>query len=292
MSLHIRREVMADVTFGVKVPEELKNELSELMKDSTLSGKEFMGMLLASYKLEKAKEENSLFEGDLKELQTLLKRVQGIYTHMIEKSQLGYQEQLKEIEKKIEEQVAEKEEILLEHKKTKEVLEDAEKKEFNQLQEIETLKSKLSDVVKEKEQVQQQLNNHLLLHTKFEEEVTLLKEQVTGYKRLEIEIEERNNENSKLKNRNDELASEIWFLQREVEKLKEEKNQLETKQQQELTQLKDKQELQLRNELLEQKLSFKEEISHLKEQITKEKEAYHQLERDYTQKLQDMYKQK
>ncbi len=283
---------MADVTFGVKVPEELKNELSELMKDSTLSGKEFMGMLLASYKLEKAKEENSLFEGDLKELQTLLKRVQGIYTHMIEKSQLGYQEQLKEIEKKIEEQVAEKEEILLEHKKTKEILEDAEKKEFSQLQEIEALKSKLSDVVKEKEQVQQQLNNHLLLHTKFEEEITLLKEQVTGYKRLELEIEERNNENGKLKNRNDELASEIWFLQREVEKLKEEKNQLETKQQQELTQLKDKQELQLRNELLEQKLSFKEEISHLKEQITKEKETYHQLERDYTQKLQDMYKQK
>ncbi len=283
---------MADVTFGVKVPEELKNELSELMKDSTLSGKEFMGMLLASYKLEKAKEENSLFEGDLKELQTLLKRVQGIYTHMIEKSQLGYQEQLKEIEKKIEEQVAEKEEILLEHKKTKEILENAEKKEFSQLQEIEALKSKLSDVVKEKEQVQQQLNNHLLLHTKFEEEITLLKEQVTGYKRLELEIEERNNENGKLKNRNDELASEIWFLQREVEKLKEEKNQLETKQQQELTQLKDKQELQLRNELLEQKLSFKEEISHLKEQITKEKEAYHQLERDYTQKLQDMYKQK
>ncbi len=283
---------MADVTFGVKVPEELKNELSELMKDSTLSGKEFMGMLLASYKLEKAKEENSLFEGDLKELQTLLKRVQGIYTHMIEKSQLGYQQQLKEIEKKIEEQVAEKEEILLEHKKTKEILEDAEKKEFSQLQEIEALKSKLSDVVKEKEQVQQQLNNHLLLHTKFEEEITLLKEQVTGYKRLELEIEERNNENGKLKNRNDELASEIWFLQREVEKLKEEKNQLETKQQQELTQLKDKQELQLRNELLEQKLSFKEDISHLKEQITKEKEAYHQLERDYTQKLQDMYKQK
>ena len=147
-------------------------------------------------------------------------------------------------------------------------------------------------MVKEKEQVQQQLNNHLLLHTKFEEEITLLKEQVTGYKRLELEIEERNNENGKLKNRNDELASEIWFLQREVEKLKEEKNQLETKQQQELTQLKDKQELQLRNELLEQKLSFKEDISHLKEQITKEKEAYHQLERDYTQKLQDMYKQK
>lgn len=283
---------MADVTFGVKVPEELKNELSELMKDSTLSGKEFMGMLLASYKLEKAKEENLLFEGDLKELQTLLKRVQGIYTHMIEKSQLDYQEQLKEIEKKIEEQVAEKEEILLEHKKTKEILEDAERKEFSQLQEIETLKSKLSDVVKEKEQVQQQLNNHLLLHTKFEQEITLLKEQVAGYKRLELEIEERNNENGKLKNRNDELASEIWFLQREVEKLKEEKNQLETKQQQELTQLKDKQELQLRNELLEQKLSFKEEISHLKEQITKEKEAYHQLERDYTQKLQDMYKQK
>ena len=30
---------MADVTFGVKVPEEMKNELAEIMKSTQLTGK-------------------------------------------------------------------------------------------------------------------------------------------------------------------------------------------------------------------------------------------------------------
>ena len=39
---------MADVTFGVKVPEEMKNELAEIMKSTQLTGKEFMGLLLTT----------------------------------------------------------------------------------------------------------------------------------------------------------------------------------------------------------------------------------------------------
>lgn len=282
---------MADVTFGVKVPEEMKNELSELMKDSTLSGKEFMGLLLSSYKLEKAKEESDLFEGDLKELQIVLKRVQSIYTHMIEKSALHYNEQIKEVEKKVDEQLNEKEALLIEQKKLEEALELSQKKEVKQLHEIETLKDKLSTLTQSKEQLKQQLNNHLLLHTKFEEEIIYLKEQLENSKRLVVEIEERNTENTKLKNRNDELASEVWFLQREVEKLKEEKNHIEVKQQQELEQLKDKQVLEVRNQLLEQKLAFKEEIADLKEQLSKAKEDHHQLEYHFQQKLKELSKE-
>ena len=47
---------MADVTFGVKVPEEMKNELAEIMKSTQLTGKEFMGLLLTTYKLEQKKQ--------------------------------------------------------------------------------------------------------------------------------------------------------------------------------------------------------------------------------------------
>ena len=283
---------MADVTFGVKVPEEMKNELSELMKDSTLSGKEFMGLLLSSYKLEKAKEEHDLFEGDLKELQVVLKRVQSIYTHMIEKSKLNHTEQMNEVAKKVDEQINQKETLLVEQKKLEEALESSQKKEAKHLLEIETLKEKLNSLSQSKEQLKQQLNNHLLLHTKFEEEISHLKEQIEHSKRLSIEIEERNTENSKLKNRNDELASEIWFLQREVEKLKEEKIQMEVKQQQELEQLKDKHTLEVRNQLLEQKLSFKEEIADLKEKLGKAKEDYHLLEYELQQKTKEFSKQK
>ena len=283
---------MADVTFGVKVSEEMKNELSELMKDSTLSGKEFMGLLLASYKLEKGKEENNLFESDLKELQTLLKRVQSIYTHMIEKSHLNYQEQVNIIKKEIETHLKEKEVLVQDFKKAEETLEANEKKVAKQVLEIEDLNQALKKSKTDKEQLNQQLSNHLLLHTKFEAEISNLKAQLESTQRLEIEIEERNKENTKLKNRNDELASEIWFLQREVEKLKEERVQVENQTQLEIAQLKDKQQLQLKNELLEQKLNFKEEVAQLKEEIANAKQVHSELEREYNQKLQDMYKDK
>jgi len=47
---------MADTTFGVKVPEELKEQLSKLMQDSGLSGKDFMQSLVNVYHVEKTKE--------------------------------------------------------------------------------------------------------------------------------------------------------------------------------------------------------------------------------------------
>ena len=283
---------MADVTFGVKVPEEMKNELSELMKDSSLSGKEFMGLLLASYKLEKGKKENDLFENDLGELQTLLKRVQSIYIHMIEKSQLNHQAHIKDIKEEIEVHLKEKD-ILIENQKRVEAdLEVNNQKVGKYIIEIDNLKKELESSNHSKEQLHQQLSNHLLLHTKFEEEISILKSQLEDSKRLEIEIEERNEENNKLKNRNDELASEIWFLQREIEKLKEEKIQLENQTKLEITQIKDKHDLQLKNSLLEQKLSFKEEIAYLKEEISKAHQAYQELEYQYNKKLQIMHEHK
>ena len=283
---------MADVTFGVKVPEEMKNELSELMKDSSLSGKEFMGLLLASYKLEKGKKDNNLFENDLGELQTLLKRVQSIYIHMIEKSQLNHQEHIKDIKEEIEAHLKEKE-ILIENQKRVEAdLEVNNQKVGKYIIEIDNLKKELESSNHTKEQLHQQLSNHLLLHTKFEEEISILKTQLEDSKRLEIEIEERNEENNKLKNRSDELASEIWFLQREIEKLKEEKIQLENQAKFEITQIKDKHDLQLKNSLLEQKLSFKEEIACLKEEISKAHQAYQELEYQYNKKLQTMHEHK
>ena len=77
-----------------------------------------------------------------------------------------------------------------------------------------------------------------------------------------------------------------------MEKLKEERVQVENQTQLEIAQLKDKQQLQLKNELLEQKLNFKEEVAQLKEEIANAKQVHSELEREYNQKLQDMYKDK
>ena len=271
---------MGDVTFGVKVSEEMKNELSQLMKEHTLSGKEFMSMLLASYHLDKAREETQLFESDIVELQNLTKRIQGIFLNMTEKSKVSYKEELDALKKVIETQQTEKDEWV----KTKDTLEaalkEAQVKENEAQKREETLCEKVSIAYKEIEVLKKQLENNLLLHHKFEEEASKLKEQIKSYKRLEVEIEERNNENTKLKERNDEIASEIWFLQKEIQQLhkkyEDEKNIAQTQF-----------DLKLSNALLNQQLEWQEKNNSLKEEILSLKEEKVALEKQYHRKLEE-----
>ena len=280
----MENDYMADVTFGVKVPEEMKNELSELMKESTVSGKEFMGMLIASYKLEKAKESSTLFDGDLKELQGLIKRIQSLFINMIDKSSLEIETIKGESEKKLADKENEKkqfEEMIEGHQAT-----------IQQLQEnikvLETKNKQLENQLIESDEdiktYKQQLKNQSLLDAKYQDEIHALNEKLEGYKRLDLEIEERNDECTKLKQRNDEIASEVWFLKREVEKTQSEKEVLTEKYKKDLTQMKVQHELELKNQLLEQKLStslenvkLMEEISLLKDQLAKSLEANQQM---------------
>ncbi|MBQ1274214.1 MAG: hypothetical protein U0L26_08930 [Cellulosilyticum sp.] len=278
---------MADVTFGVKVSEEMKNELSLLMKEHALSGKEFMSMLLASYRLDQAKDEANLYESDIVELQNLIKRIQSIFLNMTEKSKLSHKEEQEALEKVIEAQKVEKEKVIEEQESLKKALAETKEKEAEWKKQEEALKKEIEKAQKEAKLQKTQLENNLLLHKKFEEEVEQLKERIASLERLETEIEERNNENTKLKTRNDELASEVWFLQRDIEKQTKEKEQLLEKQEKEVKVIEQQYELRLKNELLEQKLNFSEQISELKDQIVSIKEEKNELEKSFQDKLEN-----
>lgn len=282
---------MSDVTFGVKVSEEMKNELSQLMKEHTLSGKEFMSMLLASYHLDKAREETQLFESDIVELQNLTKRIQGIFLNMTEKSKMSYKEELDTLKKVIETQQTEKNEWTKTKDELEAALKEAQVRENEAQKREEALCEKVSIAHKEVDVLKKQLENNLLLHQKFEEEVSKLKEKVKSYKRLEAEIEERNNENTKLKERNDEIASEIWFLQREVEKLQKEIEQLYKKHEDEKNVIKAQFDLKLNNALLNQQLEWQEKNNLLKEEILLLKEEKVALEKQYHKKFEEFLAQ-
>ena len=74
---------MADVTFGVKMPEELKKLIEDLMKDAGLrTNKDFMQSLVNSYIVEKTKESIPKIAEDLKELQIITQRTNDIYLNM------------------------------------------------------------------------------------------------------------------------------------------------------------------------------------------------------------------
>jgi chromosome segregation ATPase len=73
---------MSNKTFGLKVPDELYNEASNLMSVLDVSGEEFLNTLIASYKTEKTKEQIPLVAKDIKELQGLTRRIFDIYLNL------------------------------------------------------------------------------------------------------------------------------------------------------------------------------------------------------------------
>ncbi|MEG0711608.1 MAG: hypothetical protein RR448_05120 [Niameybacter sp.] len=264
---------MADVTFGVKVPEDMKNELAELMKNTQLTGKEFMNLLLGAYKLEQQKQSDHMLVQDIDELQRLLQRIQMMYLNMSERVNLIIEDRLSEVEQILGEKEEEKMKVLEEKTTLEETikkLQDETLKTFKE--ENKKLEAEICGLKKDSEVLEaiiqeqkQQIKQHSTLCEKYEEEIERLKDENSKWGRLELEIEERTAENERLQIRNDEIASELWFSQREVEKSKETVKLATEKHVQEVTSLKDKQTLELKNYLLEQNLAFNEEKRQMQE---------------------------
>lgn len=276
---------MADVTFGVKVPEEMKGELSEIMKNTQLSGKEFMSLLLTSYKLEQNKQNQKMQTSEIDELQRLLQRIQHIYMNMNERSALVKEEELRIQEERVQEK---DEAIALLNTQ----IEDLKKAMGDQALSYKKLEDKIKEqdnlllahdesVVEYKTQIQQQR----ALSQKYEETICGLKERIDLLERLEMEIAERNEENQKLQTRNDDLASEVWFLQREKEKIELEKTTELEKKEEIINKLQERYELEQKNSLLEQKLIFSQKIDLLKEE-------HYRMQQVLNDKLQEVLQNK
>lgn len=271
---------MADVTFGVKVPEEMKIELSDIMKNTDLSGKEFMNMLLTAYKLESNKKQQNFYAQDIEELQRLLNRIQGIYLNLGQKTEFIIEEKLQDGQKIIEEKELKLTEFLEKIDSLEKAVENKEKTLKESKKNIDEMNKNHLGMINELDDSKKQLKNNQLLYDKYESEIKQLQKTIEGFKRLELEIEERNEENQKLKTRNDEIASEMWFLQRDMDKLKEELAGVIVKSEEDQDKIKKNYALELKNQLLEQKLEFNNQINLLKE-------ANFNSQQEYTQKMQD-----
>jgi chromosome segregation ATPase len=73
---------MADTTWAVRVDEQTKQEVIELLNSSGDQGKEFLISMMTAYKLKKAEEMQPLASQDLKELQIHINRIQDIYYNL------------------------------------------------------------------------------------------------------------------------------------------------------------------------------------------------------------------
>lgn len=272
---------MADVTFGVKVPEEMKNELAEIMKSTQLTGKEFMGLLLTTYKLEQKKQAEDLLVKDIDELQRLLQRIQTMYLNVSERVGLIVEERIGEVEAVVVQKEEEKETLIKEKSLLEEKINNLLKEKEEAKDRYVALEKAYSELEEQISEQKIQIKQHHTLCEKYEEQIVGLKEENSKWERLEIEIKERNEENERLKVRNDEVSSELWFAQREVEKLKELLKQEEDGKNKELTTLKEKYDLELENSLLEQKLVFTNKIEVLKEE-------QHKVQQELNDRIQNL----
>lgn len=272
---------MADVTFGVKVPEEMKNELAEIMKSTQLTGKEFMGLLLTTYKLEQKKQAEDLLVKDIDELQRLLQRIQTMYLNVSERVGLIVEERIGEVEAVVVQKEEEKETLIKEKSLLEEKINNLLKEKEEAKDRYVALEKAYSELEEQISEQKIQIKQHHTLCEKYEEQIVGLKEENSKWECLEIEIKERNEENERLKVRNDEVSSELWFAQREVEKLKELLKQEEDGKNKELTTLKEKYDLELQNSLLEQKLVFTNKIEVLKEE-------QHKVQQELNDRIQNL----
>ncbi len=175
---------MADVTFGVKMPEELKKQIDDLMKDAGLrTGKDFMQSLVNNYVVEKTKESIPEVAQDLKELQTITQRVNDIYLNM------GYRiENInKANEKESKDQLTKKDSIISS-------LQDKNNELNNSLEILEGVfnttledKNKLNDTVN---QLTNSINDKNLIVDEYKSKNDMLLGDLSDYKQYKVQLEE------------------------------------------------------------------------------------------------------
>lgn len=296
---------MADTTFGVKVPEELKEQITKLMQDSGLTGRDFMQNLINMYQVEKTKDSIPEVAQELKELQVITQRINNIYLN------LGYRidniTKAKDLE--VQQLLSKKEFIIADIQMKNEIMED----------ENQTLKESYNDIVNSKNELFQRVNeltesnnNYKALIDEYKNRIDTLSGIVEEYKGYKSENDELKKHLELSRDKNAELSNEIKDKDRELQALnsameafknkhEEEVKQLHQKAADEIKSLKSKHidDLeQVRNKaefdkekvLLDKEVQHQEEIRKLNERINTLNAQYNEKVKDLISELEDLHK--
>ncbi|NLI89219.1 MAG: hypothetical protein GX366_02240 [Epulopiscium sp.] len=210
---------MKDVTFGVKVPEDLRDEINELMKASGLVGREFMQELVDSYMLDRHKKEIPEMSEEIKELQSLTHRINEMYLYLGTRFQdiinQNKREQ-EEINKELSCKDNEYENKLREYKDKIEQLKDDKVDIQKQLDNVTISKEESDQKIRE---LTEQRESYKELSNQYKNNIENLSKEVASLKELKVKNKALAKTNKVLEEKNDNIASDLWFAKRDIEKL-------------------------------------------------------------------------
>lgn len=253
-------------TWAAKVPMELKNKISEIIKDENLNSKDFLYNLIDLYEIDRLKK-NSGMEKDLEDLQLSLNRVLNIFKSCLERNnsiENSIEDKYINVVKQKDSEISTLSEQLEKVKKEKE---DILAKNDEAKRESDDLKASIKSIQKEVEEKNEYL--------------AALKEKADYYSKISVQNEEYKNEIESFKSSLDQVKSELKDsgvreadLAKEIETLKNQKEveitQLKMSFNNELSDLKDKH----NSSLLQAQDKYSEEISSKMDEFYEMKELY------------------
>ena len=190
---------MADVTWGVKVPEELKEQINRLMQESGLQGKDFMQQMINLYVLEIAKDRTPEIAQDIRELQSLTQRINDIYLNMGYRMENLYETQRRDMDRQI--------------KKKDQIINELDDK----LKDNKTKYDKLVELYNEKVNTINELNETVKQLTDNNENLKALNDQ---YKANISNLNDKIQEYNEVEKESRRLTTENTVMNKEVKDLK------------------------------------------------------------------------
>lgn len=275
--------------FSVRMEQEDKQKLLQLIQESGKSNKDFMSVLLNAYELNKTKVEIPEIAEDLKGLEALTKQINNYYVNMGKRIENIQKSKDIEFTKEVEIYKNRIEVLKADNDKLNGECEGLQQSYNNSCTDNEKLKSQL-------QQLQESLKDKTLLVEEYKEKNDTLTGLLNEYKQYKIDIEESKKLLEGLQNKNIELNNSIKDKDSIIEKLNDEvasvKNDkekivqdLNSKHSADIETIKEKAEIQKDKAILELKAQYQQELQELQNKYNENIQEY---QSKYKQLLQEL----
>lgn len=272
---------MSDATYSVRLPEELKDKIAEITKESGLTGKDFMADLVELYRLHSTKEHSNVFvQSELDELRQYMSRINGIYSNIVERTESTISLEKKKNQENLDTMLNEKIRVEEKLEEMKRALEESKELENSHFIEKEELQEQMK---KAEVNYQTNLENTEALLEEYKEKNSSLKESLEDYNQT---LKENKDLHVKLREMNDfvtTLKDQAGEKNRDIEKLEEQLQSEQVKREELKTSLEEKHQAELRK--LQDDLNFKWEKK-LFEQEKAQNQEKEEIKEVYNEKLQ------
>jgi chromosome segregation ATPase len=269
-----QKKTQPDPTFGVKVPQELKDKAQRMVKESGLTGKEWLETVITMLEMQSLKEGKAVdYQKDLSELEIHTNRINHLVANMITRATHEKEAVLQQIEGI----KASKDEIIARFQTE---LSEVKGQIEGYKQQAEQADKSLVEAAKQAQQLQETNNNNKALIVEYKEKIDTLTGLVNEYKEYReqnrglmsriVELEQDNNQ------RLTQVNGLIDELTRDKEQYGVNLAQIEQRHKEALDRLQERLEVAKERELLEVRTSYQEKLHHANEAYTAKIQALYE----------------